>query len=72
MATQQPTPRGPDIADLVCRDIQARAALGERKYGERLRPNNGRRGLQDLFEELLDAAMYCKQLLVEEESKGGA
>jgi hypothetical protein len=56
----------------VCRDIQARAALGERKYGERLRPNNGRRGLQDLFEELLDAAMYCKQLLVEEESKGGA
>jgi hypothetical protein len=68
MATDQPTPHGtgPDIADLVCADIQARAALGERKYGERLRANNGRRGLQDLVEELYDACMYGRQCLEEQ------
>jgi hypothetical protein len=52
----------------VCRDIQARAALGERKYGERLRAFNGRNPLQDAYEEALDMANYLKQALVEWEA----
>lgn len=56
-----------DVINAVCADLQRRAKLGEKKYGERLAPFNGRRGLQDLYEELLDAANYCKQLLMEEE-----
>jgi hypothetical protein len=70
----QPTPHGtgPDIADLVCRDIQARAALGEKKYGERLRANNGRNPLQDAFEEAADLCMYLRQRLEEERQVEGS
>jgi hypothetical protein len=56
-----------DVISEVCKDLERRAKLGERKYGERLLPFNGRRALQDLYEELLDAANYCKQLLMEED-----
>lgn len=56
-----------DVINEVCKDLQKRAKLGEKKYGERLIPFNGRRALQDLYEELLDAANYCKQLLMEED-----
>jgi hypothetical protein len=56
-----------DVINAVCRDLQQRAKIGEKKYGERLVPFNNRDGLRDLYEELLDAANYCKQILMEEE-----
>lgn len=55
------------IADLVCEDIQARKEMGLKKYGTPLQAFNGRNALKDLYEELLDATKYCKQLLVEME-----
>lgn len=55
-----------DVINEVCKDLQARASLGEKKYGERLRPFNGRSALQDAYEEALDLANYLKQLLIEE------
>lgn len=54
-----------DVIDEVCKDLQARARLGKKKYGERLRPFNGRCSLQDAYEEALDLANYLKQTLIE-------
>ena len=62
----KPKGAGDDITLLVGRDLEARAKLGEQKYGERLKANNGRDGLIDLYQELLDASVYIKQVLVEE------
>jgi len=61
----QPTPKGkgPDIATLVQQDIEARAVLGEKKYGERLKPHNGRNALIDAYQEALDLAMYLRQAI---------
>jgi hypothetical protein len=63
----QHTPHGTgaDIATLVQRDIEARARVGEQKYGERLRAHNGRRSLVDAYQEALDLCMYLRQALEE-------
>jgi hypothetical protein len=58
-----------DIADLVVEDIKYRKLFGEKKYGVPLRANNGRDALQDLYEELLDAIQYLKQLQIEREEQ---
>ena len=58
---------GIDIADMVRADVEARANLGLAKYGERLQPLNNRDPLTDLYQELLDAVMYLKQVFVERE-----
>lgn len=42
-------------------DLEARARMGEAKYGQRLRAHNGRDALVDLYQELLDAAVYSGQ-----------
>lgn len=55
----------PVIQTLVVEDIRTRLAHGIEKYGTGLQPHNGRDALQDLYEELLDAVMYIKQLMVE-------
>jgi len=57
-----------DIALLVQQDIEARAKLGEAKYGGRLQVgsrNNMTSPLQNAYEEALDLAMYLKQALEE-------
>lgn len=61
-----PCGNGVDIATLVQRDIEARARIGEKKYGERLQPKNGRSALVDAYQEVLDLAMYLKQQLIED------
>lgn len=68
-AQTQPTPhgRGRDIALLVNEDIQQRAEVGEKKYGERLRAHNGRNALLDAYQEALDLCMYLRQALEERE-----
>lgn len=55
----------PIIAELVKNDIDARVILGQKKYGVVLQPDNGRDPLIDLYQELIDAAKYTRQLLYE-------
>ena len=55
------------IQNLVIEDIEKRIAVGVERYGTVLQPFNGRDALLDLYEELLDAVVYTKQLLVEME-----
>ena len=57
----------PDVATLVQLDIEKRVEKGEKEYGERLKPFNGRYALQDAYEEALDLALYLKQAMVEQE-----
>lgn len=55
----------PSIHDLVVKDIEDRKRFGLEKYGTLLQAGNGRKGLVDLYQELIDAACYCR-LLIEE------
>jgi hypothetical protein len=78
-ATPQPLPVGGtiDVAIEVAKDlkamgleniaecVEARIRLGEKKYGTRLKAHNGRDAMTDLFEELLDALNYSKQIQLE-------
>lgn len=58
----------PDIQTQVIADIEARRQVGISRYGTALQPHNGRDSLRDLYEELLDAAMYIKQVMVERDN----
>jgi hypothetical protein len=55
----------PSVHDLVIQDIEDRKQFGLKKYGTPLQAGNGRRGLIDLYQELIDACCYCR-LLIEE------
>jgi hypothetical protein len=68
----QPRPRAnahPAVWDLVLKDMADRDKLGEQRYGVRLQPFNGRDVLLDIYQELLDAAVYTRQLLFERDGK---
>lgn len=54
------------VLDLVRKDLEDRAEVGNKKYGTYLMTHNGRKALMDLYQELLDAVMYIRQLLEEE------
>ena len=58
----------PDIADLVMADLAEKKRMGIAKYGVALRARNGRSGLIDLYQELLDAAQYVRQVIREQET----
>ena len=61
-----PTPNNrPDIQSMVIADIAARREVGISRYGTALQAFNGRDALQDLYEELLDACMYIRQVVEE-------
>lgn len=61
-----PTPNSHQIiGELVRADINERIARGRAKYGVALQPFNGRKPLEDLYEELLDAVFYLRQELDE-------
>lgn len=53
------------IYEMVIEDMKERAEHGKDIYGTYLQSFNGRDGLQDLYEELLDACVYIKQILEE-------
>lgn len=59
----------PAIWDLVMDDMRARDALGAERYGQRLKPHDGRDSLADLYQEQLDAAVYTRKLLFERDGK---
>lgn len=70
--TPQPDPKPNDLPavwDLVIADMAARDRTGAQRYGTRLQPDNGRDTLRDLYEELLDAAVYARTLLYERDRK---
>jgi hypothetical protein len=52
---------------MVMADIEARKALGIQRYGTVLQGFNGRNYLKDIYEELLDAAIYVRGKIYEEE-----
>lgn len=65
-----PTPNTePAIYDLVIRDMAARDRFGHNKYGTRLQPFNGRDALKDAYEEVLDLAVYLRQLIYERDRR---
>lgn len=69
-ATDQPLPKvndRPFVQDMVIADIEARKALGIRKYGTALQSGNGRDMLQDAYEEVLDLAIYLRGAIDERE-----
>jgi hypothetical protein len=53
------------VKDLILADMLDRNAEGIAKYGIPLMTHNGRDAMIDLYQELLDAAVYCKQILLE-------
>lgn len=57
----------PSIHDLVIADIQDRKQFGLEKYGTLLQAGNGRRGLVDAYQEILDLVVYLRQYIEEAE-----
>lgn len=58
-----------DIWRIIIDEMEQRRTLGIERYGRPLTPFNGRSGLQDLKEELLDALAYTVQVMKESEGK---
>ena len=60
-----------DTESIVISDIRARQALGTQKYGTSVEKNplSLRDCLQHQYEELLDAAVYCKRAIQEIDAK---
>lgn len=52
-------------------DLIARALMGEKKYGTKLRVFNGRSAIVDLYQELQDALMYSMQGRIEGDKTAG-
>lgn len=72
LSEKEPPPRrndGPAIWSLVIQDMQERDVEGERRYGTRLQPFNGRDSLVDLYQELLDAVVYIRQTICERDAE---
>lgn len=69
MTQPPPTPNdAPPIHEAVIADPRERAEVGRAQYGTYLQPHNGRDALRDLYEELLDAAQYARQAMVERDA----
>jgi len=66
-ALNEPAPQGDGvlILPLVMADIQARADMGQKKYGTKLKANNGRDVLMDAYQEAIDLVMYLRQAIAE-------
>ena len=50
---------------MVRADLEERERVGIARYGTPLQPHNGRDALVDLYQELLDACCYVRQLIAE-------
>lgn len=57
------------VVDSLVAFLDERAALGERKYGTKLQPHNGRDALKDAFEEAVDLVMYLAQAIIERDGR---
>jgi hypothetical protein len=63
-----PLPGDQSVLPLVLRDFNARADIGYEKYRRPLQTFNGRTALIDLYQELMDAVLYCRQQIEERAS----
>lgn len=61
-----PKPGEGDMWQLVIDDMKERRQTGIERYGTPLQAFNGRSSLVDWYQELLDAAVYARQRMVEE------
>lgn len=69
MSQPPPTPNdAPPIHEAVIADLRNRAEAGRAQYGTYLQPFNGRDSLRDWYEELLDAAQYARQAMMERDA----
>ena len=59
----------PFVWELVMADMRSRDDFGKEKYGTRLQGFNGRDALKDAYQEILDAAVYLRQMLYERDGK---
>lgn len=55
------------IWDLVIADMRDRDQLGRERYGTPLQAFNGRDAMVDLYQELLDAVAYVRQVIAEKD-----
>ena len=65
---EQPAPVGTDeqpVWGMVIEDMKARDQLGRERYGQPLQVTNGRDAYRDHYEELLDAVVYGKQVMIQ-------
>lgn len=70
MSQPNPIPNTSEpIVDLVIKDLQDRKKVGIERYGAPLQANNGRDALQDVYEELLDAVQYIRQVREEDSNE---
>src|SRR5512139_3615667 len=58
--------------DYVREDINQREEMGALKYGKYLTPNTSEDMLQHLYEELLDATVYIKTLILQRKQEQSA
>ena len=69
---KQPSPveteNSASVTDAVIRDFQIRRESGKVKYGTELLSFNGRDPMIDLYQELLDAVVYIRQVLMERQA----
>jgi hypothetical protein len=70
-AIHEPDPigNGEIILPLVIADLSDRAEVGEKKYGTKLRANNGRDALMDAYQEAADLLMYLRQAIYERDGE---
>lgn len=59
----------PALWDLVVDDMRMRDEFGRTKYGTPLQAGNGRDALVDAYQEILDAAVYLRQMIYERDGK---
>ena len=70
--SEQPEPvsnNGDYVYLRVMEDMRARADMGLKKYGTYLQAFNGRDGLRDAYEEVLDLAVYLRQVIDERDER---
>ena len=60
-----PTPGVVDVAPLIIEDMKARMQVGIERYGRPLQTFNGRDSSRDAYEEILDLAVYHRQMVEE-------
>jgi hypothetical protein len=58
------------LVRLVVADARERDALGEQKYGRRLRAHDGRDNLKDAYQEAADLTVYLRKECAQAETAG--
>jgi len=59
---------GVEVGELVLSDMRDRIALGQERYGSKLKTFNGRDALVDAYQEAIDLVMYLRQEIEERNS----